>query len=66
MDHAAIGQRLDEPVGQGGFATIGDPARKWKNRIRTGSGRHWDIPAGQPRLKEPSPEGCEPLRGAEH
>lgn len=43
MDHAAVGQRLDEPVGQGGFATIGDPAgsgarQRWKNRIRTGLG----------------------------
>lgn len=47
MDHAAVGERLDEPVGQGGFTTIGDPAgieerQRRKNRIRIGSESLWD------------------------
>lgn len=27
VDHAAVGQVLDEPVGEGGFPSIGDAAR---------------------------------------
>lgn len=34
MDHAAVGQRLDQPVGQGGFAPIGDPAQSGGDRGR--------------------------------
>lgn len=28
MDHTAVGERLDDSVGQGGFATVGDTARR--------------------------------------
>lgn len=48
MHHAAVGQRLDEPVGQGGFATVGDPAGRGKTE------------AGEPGSLRGHPEGKDP------
>lgn len=28
MNHTAVGERLDDSVGQGGFTTVGDTARR--------------------------------------